>query len=326
MANSDNNDVEATQEVASTVQSASTKRKFSSKGFTSLLLAWGFVLLSFSGCILFVTPRGRDANWTDWSLLGLGKEGWSAVHINLSILFLVFAVVHLVLNWKIFWNYIKHRTIPGLNLKRELGAATAVTLLVVVGTICSLPPFSTVVGWNEDIKDYWSNRSAQAPVAHAEELKLIQFANTVQLVPEEVMSALAEEGYEVRDGEITMGELAEQKGIAPKDILEQIRELFPKAAANTNRGFGGGGGRLRDLTVAQLADRMGISVAEISGVLTEQGYDISDDTITMHEIAEQQGVSAREIIADIQEHFPDVAMPFGQGAGRGAGQGFGRGA
>ena len=79
-----------------------SKKRFSTKGFTSLLLTCCFLVMTVSGVILFLTPRGRDARWTDWTLFGLDKEEWGALHINNSILLLVVVAVHLVLNWSMF--------------------------------------------------------------------------------------------------------------------------------------------------------------------------------------------------------------------------------
>jgi hypothetical protein len=138
-----------------------TQRRFSAKGFTSLLLACSFLVMGVSGILLYVTPRGRLANWTDWTLFGLGKEGWAAVHIMGSLLFLIVAAVHLTLNWTMFWGYVKKKAVAGLNLKREMALAAAITAAIVAGTLYGLPPFSTVVAWRHEIKDYWERRSAQ---------------------------------------------------------------------------------------------------------------------------------------------------------------------
>ena len=43
--------------------------RFNWRGFFSLLLFGSFSLLAFSGIILYVTPKGRVANWTGWTLL-----------------------------------------------------------------------------------------------------------------------------------------------------------------------------------------------------------------------------------------------------------------
>ena len=52
----------------------SNAMKFRTKGFVSLLLALTFLVASFSGVILYLTPRGRVANWTGWTMLGLDKH------------------------------------------------------------------------------------------------------------------------------------------------------------------------------------------------------------------------------------------------------------
>ena len=66
--------------------------KFRTRGFVSLLLALTFLVASFSGVILYLTPRGRVANWTGWTMLGLDKHEWGAIHINACLLVLVIAV------------------------------------------------------------------------------------------------------------------------------------------------------------------------------------------------------------------------------------------
>jgi len=222
-------------------------RKFSVRGFTSLLIAWAFVFLSFTGVILYVTPRGRDANWTGWTLLGLEKDQWESVHVNVSILFLIFAVVHLVVNWKVFWTYLKKRARPGLNLKRELALATIVSVAVAAGAICNVPPFATVMDYNNDIKDYWSCKAAEdasrAPVAHAEDLTLAQVATQINLPIDDVKGALSEEGYEIKDDAATMSDLAKSKDVSPRDVFADIRKHFPSAGRATEcegRGFGQG--------------------------------------------------------------------------------------
>jgi hypothetical protein len=84
--------------------------KFKTKGFISLLLACCFTVAAFSGVILYMTPRGRVANWGGWTMLGLGKHEWSALHMNACALVLVIAAWHLVMNWRVFWSYIKRRS------------------------------------------------------------------------------------------------------------------------------------------------------------------------------------------------------------------------
>lgn len=80
-----------------------TKSSFYTRGFTTFVLAAAFLVLAVTGAVLYITPRGRVANWTDWSLLGLDKQQWSSVHITIATLFLLAAALHLFLIGKLFW-------------------------------------------------------------------------------------------------------------------------------------------------------------------------------------------------------------------------------
>jgi hypothetical protein len=214
-----------------------SQMKIRVKGLTSLLMACLFVIASFSGVILYLTPQGRVANWTNWSILGLDKHEWGAVHINTCFLMLVVAILHWVWNWKVFWSYIKRRT-GELNLKREMLAAVIISAGVVAGAIVQVPPFSTVMAWNDQIKAYWANQQPAGPAPHAEDFGVGRFSQMVGLTTEEVTQALKQAGYEVENSEMTISELADQKGVAPSDVFRAIESHSPKPLR-----MGGGNGR-----------------------------------------------------------------------------------
>ena len=50
------------------------ERRFNWRGFASLATGFAFLIMIVSGVVLYVAPRGRVANWTDWTVMGLGKE------------------------------------------------------------------------------------------------------------------------------------------------------------------------------------------------------------------------------------------------------------
>ena len=214
---------------------------FSTRGFASLLLTFGSLAMVFSGVMLFLTPRGRVANWTDWRLLGLGKEDWSAVHVNLSILCVLAALLHVVINWSALIGYIRRKATGRLNMVKEMVLAALVSAGFLLGSIYGLPPFSSVMAWNTQIKDYWENRSEQAPVQHAEELTVAQFSSFIGLTPEQVSAALTAEGFNLSGDELTIREIAEQKQLAPSAVFVAVQKRYPDQVVNT--GFGGGRGR-----------------------------------------------------------------------------------
>jgi len=84
-------------------------RRFQWRAFVSVTSMLSFLGMSVTGVALFVTPPGRIAHWTGWTLSGLTKDQWVALHIWFSIVFLVAAAFHLYLNWKPLVSYFKNR-------------------------------------------------------------------------------------------------------------------------------------------------------------------------------------------------------------------------
>ena len=52
------------------------KKQFNVRGFISLLTACSFILMSVTGIVLYFTPQGRIAFWTNWKFIGLTKTVW----------------------------------------------------------------------------------------------------------------------------------------------------------------------------------------------------------------------------------------------------------
>ena len=132
--------------------------EFQKRGFMSLLLTLSFLVATVSGIVLYLTPRGRTANWTDWSMLTLSKQEWSAIHINTCLLLLIVAALHLSLNWAVFQSYMKKMVASGLQLKQETLLAVLFTVLVTAGAYLNLPPFSSVTATRYRIMAYWDRQ------------------------------------------------------------------------------------------------------------------------------------------------------------------------
>lgn len=210
--------------------------RFQFKGFTSLLLSLFFLALSVSGVILYLTPRGRMANWTGWTMLGLEKQAWQALHIGVALLFLVAAVVHLVFNWGMFWGYLK-------KLRFEALAALLIAGFVGVASVQGLAPFGILMTWNNQIKDYWERQPISAPMPHAEELTLEQLAVNMGLSLEQVLQALRQEGIAVGDPSLTVAQVAAQSGQSPSQVHAAIAKHFPQPkGAGPGKGKGPGKG------------------------------------------------------------------------------------
>jgi len=231
-----------------------SRQKFHTRGFTSFLAALCFLVVVVSGVILYFTPQGRVAHWTDWRIFGLDKEQWSAVHINCCLLFVIATIVHIYFNWSALWRYIKKKTAVRLNLKWELLIAVILCVIVVVGTLYSIPPFGTIMKWSDDIELYWERTSPRHPYPHAEESTLDDFAWRIGVASDDLAQALRFEEFDVSDMTITIGELARQKGVPPSGVFEAIKKHHPEAGIFKGRG-GGTGGRGRGMGLGQGAGR-----------------------------------------------------------------------
>jgi Domain of unknown function (DUF4405) len=126
--------------------------KFNFRGFTTFVVTISFLIMLVSGVFIYLSPAGRVARDVGWTILGLDKWQWAAVHTSISLLFLILAAGHLYFNWKIMLTYFRSRMEQGFRLKRELALALMVGGLFVGGTLWNLPPFSKINEIREEMK------------------------------------------------------------------------------------------------------------------------------------------------------------------------------
>ena len=105
--------------------------RFQWRAFVTLFVTLSFVLIAASGIVLYVSPPGRVAHWSLWTLGGLDKEAWQGVHTVFAFLFVLAGAFHLYFNWRVFWSYLRSRLAAGIRMKREL--ALAAGLVVAIG-------------------------------------------------------------------------------------------------------------------------------------------------------------------------------------------------
>ncbi len=211
----------------------SSNKAYHLRSMISFALFLFFVMLLVTGVVLYISPRGRVANWVQWTFWGLTKDQWTSVHTNAAILFILASLIHLLYNWKVFWSYLFSKVSSGLHRGRELVTAVVLALVVFAGSYFELPPFQTVMDLNMDIKNYWEAKSQNAPIPHAEELKMGLFAQQIGVSPPQIRKVLEDAGYQPEPG-MTLKEIAEQKGAAPSELLDLINEKIPESQRKAN--------------------------------------------------------------------------------------------
>lgn len=135
------------------------ERKFKLRPFVSLFTALSFIHLIFTSIILYIVPPGSFANYTNWKLLGVTKGGWQAQHTIMGFLFVAFAVIHIVLNWKVFINYIRSKVKKAVNRTWELITVVVLVVFISLGTAYSLVPFSSVMNLGDNLSNSWEKKA-----------------------------------------------------------------------------------------------------------------------------------------------------------------------
>lgn len=236
------------------------------RAFTSFLVLFSFVVLAFSGIILYIFPYRRVAYWMDFHLLGLDKDQWNNLHACFSLLFVAFAVFHIINNWRTLWNYVRDRAKNTIRVKKELFSALAILVAFVIGSIFFIPPFKSIKDLREYIKESWVEPSeVKMPFPQAELQSLESLGNRLGFDPDEAVLDLKEAGLDVQGPEETLKDIADRNGTTPARVLNNVpldlgwidrgqglgkgygkglrRNESPAQRKGENQKFGGGRGR-----------------------------------------------------------------------------------
>lgn len=192
------------------------------KKITSLTLGFSFLVMGYSGIMLFLCPKGKIAYWSDWTLLGLSKEQYGALHITSMFVFLTFGILHIYYNWHPIISYIRDKSHKITFTKKELQIAFGINLVFVLGALLAIPPIQTIVDLNSNIQQYWESRYGSPPYGHAEESKLKIFVRKIGVNLEDAKKALILKGVSFDESE-ALKDIAKRNNISPNDIYQIIK-------------------------------------------------------------------------------------------------------
>jgi len=215
---------------------------WTTRGLTSLLLGFLGLVVVGSGVALYFSPRGREAHWVDWRVLGLDKGQWSGVHMVSALVFVVGMGVHAVYNVRPLVRYAVGRRGQGMcGLSRELGVAVGMTVLLVGLAIAEWPPVSLLGSRSEKLKADYAAAVSRAPWPHAEEATVAAMARHLGLSLPEALGALDRAGLPSDGGTETLVELGRRHGVSPARLYEVLRKLAPAAVPEKTHRCGKGG-------------------------------------------------------------------------------------
>ena len=237
------------------------------KKIISLTLAFSFLVMSVTGLMLYIVPKGKIAYWANWEMFGLTKTQYGDIHITSMILFLVVTTWHIFYNWKPLINYMRDSAKKITLFKKELLIALGLNILFVVGTLSGIQPFQSVLDLNDNIKSYWEKEYGSPPYGHAEESSLQSFSRRIGVDAQKAMELLKENNIKVDSSKQTLLDISKQNGISSKVIYDTIR---PKQTSKSNEKIDFLGRR----TLDELAGMNKISLEKSIKFLEKKGFTV----------------------------------------------------
>jgi len=190
--------------------------------FVSLSAGLSFIIIFISSGVLYFIPDRKVTGWTEWSFLGLDKQQWDNLHINLGIFFLVMIIWHIYFNWKPIKNYLKIKKELKIFTK-EFNIALIWVTLFSVGTITMTFPLSILVNIGNGIKAINSLDDGNPPFGYAEYSTLRDFAILNDIELKSALEKLKAEKIVVNSDRELLKKIAQDNGISSKDIFNIIK-------------------------------------------------------------------------------------------------------
>lgn len=298
---------------------------FNLRGFTSLLTVFSFLFAFTSGIILYFTPQGRIAYWINWKFLGLTKTDWTNMHIIFCIVFMLTTFFHIYYNWNVLINYIYSKAKKAMNLKKELAVVSLILIFSFIGSLKPFPPFSLLLNLSDYLKSSWiKSPDYEPPYGHAELLSLEEFSKRRNIELEQAVNALKAKKIKISSTKESLGVIAKNNGISPKEIYEILKPLEgtlpyvgtkPSDIQEVSTGskeskttkwtkeqiiteFEGKG--LGRKTLKQISEEKGVIVQKALTKLKNKGLDANEKD-TLRQIAEKNNTSPIEVLIIVLE-------------------------
>ena len=263
------------------------------KKITSLVMLWSMMMMTYTGSILYISPHGRVAYWTNWELFGWSKDQFAEIHTTFMVLFIIVTLLHIFYNWKPLTSYMKNQVKAFVFFTKEMLVAVSVVLLFLFGTLYTVVPFSTFLDFGEEMKESWVEKSQEPPYGHAEESTLMDFSQKTGYDVEQLINVLKENGIEASQTD-TLEKIAIDQGKTPGEIFALIT-----ASLGEKRPKISGLGRK---SIDQVAKALGMESDQFIQALEKMGIE-AKRTDKFKPTLEKQGYNVREVV----EKFLDKA-------------------
>ena len=197
-------------------------KRFRSRAFASFGLLWSFLAAAVSGIVMYFRPEGSVAAWSGWSVLGLDKKSWEGVHTLIVVALMAFAVLHVILNWRALWGYLRRRASALSGAKTECLAATLIVVVLTAGAVLRWKPLWRLMDARAAIKQGALAVPVSPPSAEAAGMSLAELCRSVPVSVEDAMERLARAGWRVDDPSRSLEDLAASFGASPERLYRAL--------------------------------------------------------------------------------------------------------
>jgi len=260
----------------------------------SLTLAWMFLISSISGIMLYLSPPGRVAYWSDWSLLGFTKSQWDHIHTVTTLLMIIAVGLHLYYNWKHFISYMKDKATNTLAATTELLVSLFVTLLIAVGALTEVAPFSFIIDIGDYISEEWEVAYGTPPYNHAELDTLEVFCKKLDINFESSKEQLVQNHISFKEKDSLL-DIATKNKISPQKIFKIIS---PEDKSNKSSSLHGSG--LGKKTLSQVCVIRGLNLNEVLKKLKDKDISANSDE-KFKNIAEKYEINPMKLLEIIEK-------------------------
>lgn len=196
--------------------------RFSWKVLISFYIFLSFIVISISGLIIYIAPSGRIAYWSQWIFWGMTKSHWKSLHVIFTFLFIIATTLHIYFNWAIFMDYLRKKAGKFINKRRELLAAIIVSILISILTLSNFTPIVSVIKWGDSLGEKMIGQNDFPPAPYAELLSVKKFAAIIEMDVNDLMVELKNNGYNVKDENAIIKEIAKKYNIHPRQLLKSV--------------------------------------------------------------------------------------------------------
>ncbi|QOR61060.1 DUF4405 domain-containing protein [Sulfurovum sp. ST-21] len=260
---------------------------------TSLTLALSFLLMTYTGIMLFLCPHGRVAYWWDWHFLGLTKSQYGDLHTTSMIVFILFGILHIYYNWKPIVSYLKDRRKKLSFTKKEFLIALGINMVFVIGTLVLVQPFKSFLDFEEAIKESWTKSYGEPPYGHAEETKLNIFCRKMNIDIDQAKEILHKHKIDFKESE-SLKTIARRNSMAPSMIYELIRPSAMGSVDNVPA-------RLGRKTLQELGNMNKIDLKEAIERLEEKGVEDVSEKSRIKNLADELDMTPLELYQFLRE-------------------------